>query len=141
MVQIKIFPNFYWILKPKHMTFTQLYTWNYTQLLWWRIAFITDRPSLAYSLQMNESMYVKRTNKACEKAQYIQQSTKLPTTIYYIQSFSFYLPPLEPKTWHMFYFLLICSKLFYTPFASPNSFMLVYNLVVSFTEVCTYLLK
>jgi hypothetical protein len=33
--------------------------------------------------------------------------------------------------------LLICLELSYTPFASPNSFILAYNL----TEVCTYLLK
>jgi hypothetical protein len=45
IVQINFFPNFYWILKSEHMNFTQLYTWNYTQLLWWGVAFIIDRAS------------------------------------------------------------------------------------------------
>jgi hypothetical protein len=63
MVQINFFPNFYWILKPEHTTFTQLYTWNYTQLLWWRVAFIIDRASKACSLQVNEPMYVKKLTK------------------------------------------------------------------------------
>jgi hypothetical protein len=66
MAQIKFFPNFCWISKT---TFAQLCTWNYMQLLLWRVAFIIDQPSYTYSLQVNELMYIKKTNKACEELQ------------------------------------------------------------------------
>jgi hypothetical protein len=40
----------------------------------------------------------------------------------------------------MLFFCLVCSKLSYTHFVSLNSFMLVYNLIVCFIQVCMYLL-
>jgi hypothetical protein len=36
----------------------------------------------------------------------------LPTTVYYIWSFSFCLPPLEPRPWHMFYLFIIMLEAF-----------------------------
>jgi hypothetical protein len=63
---------------------------------------------------------------------------------YIIYSFLFSFLPSTYRAQsmtHVLFFLLICTKLSYTLFASPNSFMLVYNLTVSFTKVCTYLFE
>jgi hypothetical protein len=84
---------------------------NYTQLLLWRVDFITNWASYAYSLQVNELMYVKKTNKVWKTTTFIIKYKITYNRILYT-IFFFLPPPLEPRAWHIFYLFVSMLKAF-----------------------------